>query len=1265
MTDFSDKEPSNINISTDSILDNIPDSIWAVDKNLCYIAANETFKKEFLDAFGIKIENGKNIKEGMSENMILFWRKHYERGFAGEKYSFEYEHVAAKTDNEKRTFDVSISPIIVGDNEVCGVTIVSRDVSKRKQIENNLILTQTSFSDALLFSKMGNWELNLDNFQLSLSKHKQLILEMGSISEEAVVMSLPEYGASFVYPEDVSIIEYNMGLLSANKDNIGYTIQLDYRCITAKKNLKYFHLECQICPNHILFGFTQDITARKLAEIKLEESQKLYEHLVETLPDMVLLHRNGIIIFANNTLYKRTGFSKEEIIGKSVLAFDRPENHKNTQQILESRQKGENVPDYEMKLATKKGDFMHLRVKSSEVYIQQQVTTLIVFEDITHIHAYQEKLEQTNALLTSVINSPTQTIIFSLDNDYCYTSFNDNHRNTMKHIWGCEIAIGENMLDCIKDVKDRQKAKDNFDRALLGEGFQITEEYGKYPNRFFYENAYNPIKDDNGNVTGLTVFLFDVTSLKRTEEALIKSQKEVNIIFDNSFDAVFLVEEFSHKIIRCNRKAVQLFEVSNKQDITHTVGYEYFMPEDANYTEIEQILKEGNVWEDELEYVTAKGNLFWGNVSLKRITSLSEMSFFIMKISDISERKTTEKKLLEKQKQLEAIIENTSDFIWLIDTDYRLLNANSAFRESIFKNHNIVLTEGMSLVEGIPSISYEDAYWWKKWYDEALSGVAFVRENSFVVDDETIYWENSLHPVKEGNTIKGVAILSHNITERKRKEEEIRRSEEQLKYAIAATKEGVWDWDIKNKKFINNPAWYEILKYEPSEITNRIADITTLIHEDDKPLVFQQVAATRKGKTAFFECEYRAKTKRGEWIWVRDRGSVVEKDANGEATRIVGTLENITERKLISLEFQAQQKFIKKVINAVPNLIFVKDAMGRFVLVNKAFANYYHTDVRNLIGKKDTDLFIRDEYLTYYDNSDKQVLETGEPVYLPETQTIDEKTGEVLFHQTVKVLLTVGKDEKQILGVATDITERKKAEAENVKLLESLMQNVQDLEQFTYMVSHNLRSHVARILGLTGLLDKENKDNPFNDYIFSTVVDEATRLDAIIGDLNIILAVRNSNDEKREDINIKEMCDSVLLSVKTDLEKCGGTIEFFIPEDYHIYTIKTYSYSIILNLLSNAIKYRSPDRVLNIKIKAQKTDDKKHLCLSVEDNGLGINLSQNKDKVFGLYRRFHSHVEGKGIGLHITKTQIERMGGKIEIESELNIGTIFRVYFPI
>ena len=107
--------------------------------------------------------------------------------------------------------------------------------------------------------------------------------------------------------------------------------------------------------------------------------------------------------------------------------------------------------------------------------------------------------------------------------------------------------------------------------------------------------------------------------------------------------------------------------------------------------------------------------------------------------------------------------------------------------------------------------------------------------------------------------------------------------------------------------------------------------------------------------------------------------------------------------------------------------------------------------------------------------------------------------------------------------------------------------------------------------------------------------------------------------------------------------------------------MKPYVESVLQNLLSNAIKYRHPDRVPVIALSTQLVDD--YVCLTVSDNGLGLDTALYKDKVFTLYQRFHTHVEGKGLGLYLVKTQILALGGKIELESKVGKGTVFKVYF--
>jgi len=129
-----------------------------------------------------------------------------------------------------------------------------------------------------------------------------------------------------------------------------------------------------------------------------------------------------------------------------------------------------------------------------------------------------ESLSRTHTILQGVVESPKNIVIFALDREYRYLVFNRNHKETMKQIWGVDIAVGVSMLDYIADSDDRAKARKNFDRALSGESFVIEEEYGDVSmERRYYEDFYNPIFDENSNVVGLTLFLTDITERKKIE----------------------------------------------------------------------------------------------------------------------------------------------------------------------------------------------------------------------------------------------------------------------------------------------------------------------------------------------------------------------------------------------------------------------------------------------------------------------------------------------------------------------------------------------------------------------------------------------------------------------------------------------------------------------------------------------------------------------------------------------------------------------------
>lgn len=225
---------------------------------------------------------------------------------------------------------------------------------------------------------------------------------------------------------------------------------------------------------------------------------------------------------------------------------------------------------------------------------------------------------------------------------------------------------------------------------------------------------------------------------------------------------------------------------------------------------------------------------------------------------------------------------------------------------------------------------------------------------------------------------------------------------------------------------------------------------------------------------------------------------------------------------------------------------------------------------------------------------------------------------------------------------------------------ENLIQRNKDLEEFSYIVSHNLRAPVANMLGLAALFKRD--DLPKEQYQELTVhlEDSAKRLDTTIRDLNEVLSIRNSAMTNREYINLADALNLVQKSLRNEIHENKVEIRTDFTKTPTLYTIRGYLESILYNLLSNAIKYRSPERTPCISLVTFTEND--YDCLTVNDNGLGIDLKTGTYKIFGLYQRMHTHTEGKGFGLYLVQTHVESLNGKIEVESEIGKGTTFKVY---
>ena len=243
----------------------------------------------------------------------------------------------------------------------------------------------------------------------------------------------------------------------------------------------------------------------------------------------------------------------------------------------------------------------------------------------------------------------------------------------------------------------------------------------------------------------------------------------------------------------------------------------------------------------------------------------------------------------------------------------------------------------------------------------------------------------------------------------------------------------------------------------------------------------------------------------------------------------------------------------------------------------------------------------------------------------------------------------------------TDITERKVLELERERITADLVQRNRDLEQFTYIVSHNLRAPVANIMGLSNMLNNFDFDLEEHREVKTALATSISALDNMIMDLNQILQVSTHVNERFETIPFKFLMEDVLLNLRQIIDAEHARITYNFNAVDRVVAVKSYMYSIFYNLVSNGIKYKQPNIDPVVSVFTRRQNDRIEIIF--KDNGKGIE-EKNLKNLFGLYRRFDTHVDGKGMGLFMVKMQVETMDGHVHVESEPGEGTTFILDFP-
>jgi PAS domain S-box-containing protein len=507
-------------------------------------------------------------------------------------------------------------------------------------------------------------------------------------------------------------------------------------------------------------------------------------------------------------------------------------------------------------------------------------------------------------------------------------------------------------------------------------------------------------------------------------------------------------------------------------------------------------------------------------------------------------------------------------------------------------------------------------------------------------------------------TIERIITVVTQVTEQVEARKKIEESEARLQRILRTIPDVIFSLDetLGQVQFVS-PAASELLEVPLAQIYQHPTLLLQGFASTAREAAEVRAALAEKGH---YSAQYRITTESGAERWIATRLWQREESLPEDKGkwRIDGISSDITQHKQAQFALEKREKRLSSLVESQTSFLIRTDLEGRYTFANNRFLEQYGFRYEELLGQLYFPTVHPEDIEKCQQMALQCITQPGKVVSL-ELRKI--RGGRLYYTDWEFIGITDQMGEvAEIQGIGYDITVRRQIEQERQRLFEELTQQNQDLEQFAFITSHNLRAPVANMLGLVDIYNTDNLLDPVNLEVIERLRQSAQRLDGIIGDLNELLTVRKRQEEWQTMLFV-QVLENVEPSIVQQIQQSKVQLVIDFTAAPIVHSVSSYVHSILLNLLSNALKYGSPARSLVVRVTSSREGS--FVVLSVEDNGLGIDLERHREQLFGLYRRFHPHVAGKGLGLHLIKTQVEALGGKVEVESQEGYGSVFKVYF--
>jgi PAS domain S-box-containing protein len=770
------------------------------------------------------------------------------------------------------------------------------------------------------------------------------------------------------------------------------------------------------------------------------------------------------------------------------------------------------------------------------------------------------------------------------------------------------------------------------------------------------ESTARIILDKKGNPFKMTGSVHDITSVKLRDLEKEDWKMRYEMIAASTGQVIYDCDVQTSTIIWCGHVADVIGYSAEEIGDVHT-WVNFIHPDDRQEAlqELEKAKSELRTYR--IRYRLRKKNgdyIYLHDSGFFLVTGPGNTCRMMGSLQDISDHVKSEQTILQNNRFLESIENTMPGVLYVFDLkDHRNVYANPNIANMLGYTPEEVKALGPNFMTRI--IHPEDVQNLPTWSSEP-DGV--VREAHYRMRTKEGQWRwfASRDTVFQRDSQQHVAQIigiAEDITERKLADELLLEREKSYRELFDTVSEAIYIQDPDGVFVDVNKGACEMYGYDKAEFIGRTLKFLSAEGRNDLQALREMTALAMQGEPQSFE--WWSKRKNGE-VFLKEvrltKGSYFGKEI------IIATARDVTrQRESVEALRESEQRF-RTLQQASFGGIGLHD-QGIIIDCNQGLCDLTGYTYKELVGKNGLELIAPEwrtlvmEKIRTNDEQpyDAQGLRKDGSLFFLEIH------GKSVPYQGRRIRVTEFRD----------ITERKKSEEkileQNARLLsitEDLKRKNDQLEEFTQIVSHNLRAPVGNILTLLNFLETSALPKERDEYI-NHLKSSGKRMLTTLHELTDVLQVKQDQNIEKQELRFDQVFRHVKSMLSAKITEAGADVQANFTEAPVIYYPHIYMESVLLNLLSNALKYIHPARKPVIRFRTYRIQN--CILMEVSDNGLGIDLNRYGHQIFKLRKTFHRHPESRGVGLFMIKNQLEAMGGEISISSIENEGTTFLVNF--